>query len=149
MIFYEKEDLLQNVDDDDPWVLYLIVRESLNMTPGKLAAQIGHAVSMVEREFRKLFIESICSDFGCEYLLTEVQEQLIKDFENWEKSSHRKVTLGADEKEWEKLKKEHDCFVVVDAGLTQVDPGSETVIALWPIKRSQRSKILKRLRALK
>lgn len=34
-------------NQEDPWVLYLIVRESLNMTPGKLVAQCGHAVGMV------------------------------------------------------------------------------------------------------
>jgi len=64
-------------------------------------------------------------------------------------SSYRKATLVADDKEWEKLKEQLWCFVVKDAGLTEVDPGTETVMALWPMRKSEVPKLVKRLQTLK
>lgn len=72
----------------------------------------------------------------------------IADFIEWSSNSFRKVALKADDKEFEKLKKEFTCFVVVDAGYTQVAPGSETCMALWPMRKSQVTKTLKRLQVL-
>lgn len=36
-----------------------------------------------------------------------------------------------------------------DAGLTEVDPGTETVMALWPMRKSERPPLVKRLQTLK
>lgn len=32
----------------DPIIMYLVVRESLNMSPGEIVAQVGHAVGMLK-----------------------------------------------------------------------------------------------------
>lgn len=39
--------------------------------------------------------------------------------------------------------------LVVDAGLTEIPSGSETVIGLWPMRKSQVPKTVKRLQVLK
>lgn len=135
-------------DQEDPWVMYLIVRESLLslMSVGKVAAQVGHAVGMIDVKFRKIYYNII--KWGEE---GHSPDQLIAyhKFTSWEDASFRKIVLKADDKEWEKLKAEEECFLVRDAGLTDIPSGSETVIGLWPMKKSQASKLVKRLQILK
>ena len=38
---------------------------------------------------------------------------------------------------WERLRAFPDAVVVRDAGLTQVEPGTETVLALAPLERAR------------
>ena len=124
-------------NQEDPIVMYLVVRESLNMTMGKACAQVGHAVSML-----------MLQHFNDGSTITNKHEL----FRQWLDGSFRKVVLKADDKEWEKLKAEFavgDIVLVVDAGLTQIPSGSETVIGIYPMLKSTRPKILKRLQALK
>lgn len=124
----------------DPLVLYVVVRESLGMSPGKIAAQVGHAIDLLlEYYYVSLALDPV-----------ERQGHYHSLMKAWKEESRRKVALRADEKEWEKLKAEFpEAFIVRDAGLTQVEPGSETVVALWPMRKSERPKLLKRLQALK
>ncbi|HVI42684.1 MAG TPA: aminoacyl-tRNA hydrolase [Anaerovoracaceae bacterium] len=126
-------------DQEDPWVMYLIVRESLGMGAGKIGAQCGHAVGMMYEKLHGL--------------KKQEKNQSVLDklntFEAWRNESYRKVVLRADDKEWEKLKAELECFVVRDAGFTEVPAGSETVIGLWPMRKSQVPKIVKKLQVLK
>ena len=72
-------------------------------------------------------------------------------FKNWLISSFRKVVLKADDKEWAKIKAdlEDGDVIVVDAGLTEIEPGSETVIGMHPIHKSSVGKLIKRLQVLK
>ena len=128
-------------DQTDPLVMYLIVRESLNMGVGKIAAQCAHAAQMVLLRFQMLIQNQ-------EALNQNDREKLLNT-QVWVGESFRKVVLRADDKEWEKLKQEFDCFVVRDAGLTEVAPNTETVIGLWPMRKSTRPKILQRLQVLK
>lgn len=140
---FDDESLTQaRSNQEDPWVMYIVVRESLGMTPGKMGAQIGHAVGIIDGIFREMAIDDDWEPLQGEKLV------LFENMKAWLEGSFRKVLLSADEKEWTKLKEQHDCYLVRDAGLTQVEPGSETVIGLWPMKKSSRSKLLKRLRAL-
>jgi peptidyl-tRNA hydrolase len=141
----------KRASQEDPIVMYLIVRESLNMSSGKIGAQCGHAsqIALLQyfeenqnwlREHFQDSIEPICPE-------------RLKIFYEWLNSSFRKVTLTADDKEWEKVKETFvegiTRFTVIDAGLTEVSAGSETVIAIYPMRRSQRPKILIKLQALK
>jgi peptidyl-tRNA hydrolase, PTH2 family len=128
---------------EDPIVMYLVVRESLNMSIGKTAAQCAHASQMLQLKFnvleRKFYTDQ---DFL----------HRIYTFRAWLDSSYRKVTLKADDKEWARVKNEileEDRVIVVDAGLTEIAPGSETCVGLWPMKKSQVPKIIKRLQILK
>jgi len=138
------EAVAQRANQEDPIVMYLIVRESLNMSPGKLGAQCGHAAQIALIKYFDLLQEEMCN--------WDTSAQL-PIFREWLEGSFRKVTLTADDKEWEKVKEVFVegvmRFTVVDAGLTEIPAGSETVIAVWPLHKSQRPKILQKLQALK
>lgn len=136
----ENKEPVEKDPENDPLVLYLIVKESLGMTAGKIGAQTGHAVGMIYEKLHTLKKQQ-----------EKTQEVLDKlnIFESWRNENYRKVVLRASDKEWEKLKTELECFLVRDAGYTQVPAGSETVIGLWPQKKSQVSKSVKRLQVLK
>ena len=129
---YLTDEILSNSKlDKDPIIVYLIVRESLNMGAGKIAAQVGHGIQMLMATYY---------DAGCKN--SEIIQQ-------WIKSAYRKVVLRADDKQFERIKQELDCFLVIDAGLTQISSGSETVICLWPQRKSCVSKLISRLQLLK
>ena len=78
---------------------------------GKAMAQAGHAALMC-----------------LELLGGSYQAQ----FEQWAERGRPGVVLVADGAQWEQLKRDADCVAVRDAGLTQVEPGTETVLCLPP-----------------
>ena len=139
---------------DSPLVMYLVVRESLNMSIGKIAAQTGHAVGMLYRKFlldRDYVIHIEDMDSFC-YGPIRVDQNKMSNynlFDSWQKSNHRKVVLKADEKEWIKLKELPDSVLIVDAGFTELEPNTETVIGFWPMYKDQAPKIIKRLQLLR
>src|ERR1019366_2407436 len=135
-------------ENEDPIVLYLIVRESLNMSAGKACAQVGHAVQYILMHY-----------FAAQVLKAKVKDTTLPIIEldhiaittKWLGQDARKVVLKADEKEWAALQTElgTNCVIVKDNGLTEVAAGSQTVIALWPNYKSKRSNIIKWMSALK
>lgn len=136
----------------DPIVMYLIVRESLGMGVGKIAAQCAHASQMITLEYFDL-CRQIPTGKGWK---TEQDSLYFEVMRVWLLTSFRKVVLKADESEWKKLKVLIDSdqydwrsVTVVDSGLTEIAPGSETVIGLWPMYKSIVPKTVKRLQALK
>lgn len=97
-----------------PAVLQILVRKSLKMKPGKIAAQVGHAV------------------IGS-YKKAEEQGTL----EGWENQGEPIVVLKAEDDEIEEVVKKArrvniNVHKVYDAGRTQVKAGSNTVIAVGP-----------------
>ncbi|CAB4196904.1 pth2 Peptidyl-tRNA hydrolase [uncultured Caudovirales phage] len=136
------DEVLKRASQEDPIVMYLIVRESLNMSPGKIGAQCAHAAQMLMILYNQTVSEHLC---GWNVTFNK------SIFEEWLESSFRKVVLKADEKEWLKIKTEckDEMVLVIDAGLTEIPSGSETVIGLWPRHRGGNSKLLKRLQVLK
>src|SRR5271167_4856209 len=130
---------------EDPIVMYLIVHESLGMGMGKTAAQCAHASQMITLDYFDLKDESrllqkkIIAEpdethaATLKYKYAEMGRKLSIMGE-WLSSSYRKVVLRASDKEWVKLKEEfkESMAMVVDAGLTEIPSGSETVICLWP-----------------
>jgi peptidyl-tRNA hydrolase, PTH2 family len=126
----DNEPTTTETTDDDPLVVYLVVRESLGMSPGKIAAQCAHAMRLLLTEFHRF------PHVGTHFL-------------TWlEGVAPRVVVLRADDKEWERLKGAAKCFVMRDAGHTEVAAGSETAMALWPMRKSERPATLRRLQAL-
>lgn len=139
--------------------MYLVVRESLGMSVGKTGAQCGHAAQMMLLKY----VEEVCAFeeigglfkkwFGFVFNNKNTDQARLDIFREWLDTSFRKVTLTADEKEWNKIKNffvdEHSRVTVVDAGLTEIPSGSETVIAVWPMRRSQRPQCIKKLQTLK
>jgi PTH2 family peptidyl-tRNA hydrolase len=151
---------------EDPIVMYLIVHESLNMSTGKTAAQTAHASQMLTLKYFEMKELSSSIQKQMRPLLNappegDQMEKLqiayakmampISIMGEWLSSAYRKVVLRASDKEWAKLKEEfkNSMVMVVDAGLTEIAAGSETVIGLWPMRRSQRSKTVQRLQVLK
>ena len=121
--------------ENDNLVMYIVVRSSLNMSSGKIAAQVGHAVGLI---YKKSYENR-----------ENLPVKMIDNFDDWEDSDYRKVVLAADENEWVKLKSEKNIFIITDLGLTEIPAQSETVIGFWPMYQSTRPKILKRLQLLK
>lgn len=143
-LYDNPESVLARKSQEDPWIMYLIVRESLKMSPGKIAAQVGHGVGIIYNHYSRLKEKSPGppGDKGLEL------RSKIGYFDSWQEQSFRKIVLRADDKEWEKLKRQLECFLVADAGLTEVEAGSETVIALWPMLKSSAPPLVKRLQTL-
>jgi peptidyl-tRNA hydrolase len=139
---------------DDPIVMYLIVRESLNMSMGKTADQVGHAVQLILQDIYQINQYPEYRD-----PLNDKEHQIIDLFDIWNKSDYRKVVLKADDKEFEKVKQHFfscsssdpylDMVLVKDNGLTEISAGSETVIGLFPMKKSDCPKVVKKLQLLK
>lgn len=135
----------KRANQEDPIVMYLIVRESLGMGMGKTAAQCAHAAQMLTLQYTSW--ASFTDSLSC----SASEDEEI--FEEWLSHSFRKVVLRASDKEWAKIKEQFPkpkSVIVVDAGLTEIAAGSETVIGLWPMKKSvAKNTIVKKLQALK
>jgi PTH2 family peptidyl-tRNA hydrolase len=108
----------------------ILVRADLKMGKGKIATQAAHA------------------SIGAFKL---VDEEVAK---KWEKEGGKKVVLKVkDEKEllqiYKEVKKEKiPCFLVRDAGLTQIKAGTITALGIGPVERKKIDKITGRLKLL-
>lgn len=145
-------------NENDHLVMYFIVRESLNMSLGKTAAQVGHAAQMILLEYfsMKSIQNTILFDSTEEmdefknklYRMQHWLNDKIDWLENNIKSSFRKVILRADEKEWVKIKNELKPIIVVDAGFTELEPNTETVMVLFPLFKNECPKAIKKLQCI-
>jgi peptidyl-tRNA hydrolase len=92
-------------------VMRYVVRAAVMKSMGKAMAQAGHAALM-------------CAD-----LLKPAHRQA---FAAWRENARAGVVLLGDGADWARVQERTACVVVRDAGLTQVQPGTETVLALVP-----------------
>jgi peptidyl-tRNA hydrolase, PTH2 family len=129
-------------EQDDPIVQYYIVRKDVPMSTGKVCAQIAHAAQIFFQAYIKEKQSMGIPQGGKPLIHTQITEK-------WMAGSFRKVVLAGKKKDFEKVKTELDVFAVRDAGLTEVEPGTETVLVTWPIKKSQQPKVLAKLQVLK
>lgn len=109
----------------------IVIRKDLGMTEGKLAAQACHgAVSVLKKTNKKILSA-------------------------WEKTGQKKVILQA--KDLDELMKLREkcaklrlpCAIVADAGLTELTPGTITVLAIGPDKEEKIDKVTGSLPLLK
>ena len=133
--------MIEHVKDssEDPIVMYLVVHE-IGMSAGKLAAQVGHAVGLLYIKYMGLN----------GYFISNEELEIWKE---WQSEKFRKVTLTANDSKWNKLKTQlkNDSIehvIVVDAGFTEIPSGSETVIGVWPMRKSNRPSVLRKLQTL-
>ena len=95
----------------------LVVRTDLKMTPGKICAQCGHAAVGAVQNFppRHRDLMRLWRHTGSSKVVLKVagEQDLLK------------ITTGA---KWSGV----NCFVVRDAGKTEVEAGSITVVAVGP-----------------
>jgi len=144
-----KEEIEKRASQEDPFIMYLIVRKSLGMSTGKIGAQCAHAAQMLLLKYHKYVMMSCSSYTNPEDL--PFSKETYNVFTEWLDGSFRKVVLKADDKQWAKLKEEFsekERVLVVDAGLTELEPGSETVIGLYPTRKSEASRLVRRLQVL-
>src|SRR3989338_11499735 len=109
----------------------IAVRTDLEMSPGKIASQCSHAsVSALDSANKKILAA-------------------------WKKEGQKKVVVQArNEKELFELKAKcgkHkiSCSLVIDAGLTDLIPGTATALAIGPEKEEKINKITGSLPLLK
>ncbi|KAJ3815016.1 peptidyl-tRNA hydrolase PTH2-domain-containing protein [Lentinula aff. lateritia] len=101
----------------EPCKMVLIVRTDLKMTVGKISAQCGHAT------------------LACYKALTKKNPKLVR---HWERTGQAKIALkGTSEEqllELEAIAKSLNLCArsIIDAGRTQVEPGTRTVLAIGP-----------------
>jgi len=128
--------------DPDPYMLYTVVRRSLSLSAGKVGAQCQHAFDYLTREIDRLGLHPLN--------LTKEDDRHLANIRAWRYDrDHAKVVLGANDEEFDQVKAENpQHFLVIDNGYTQVEPNTETCLALWPMRKSERSPILRKLRPL-
>ena len=118
--------------------MVLLVREDLNMTSGKVAAQCSHAAVGL---FQRLISEEYRS-----------HPTVQKNLKTWIEEGQKKVCLSiANVEMLEDLRascsmKRIPYFVVEDAGRTEVAYGTETVMAIGPCENEVLDRVTGKLR---
>ncbi len=110
--------------DGNVTAMALVVNGALDMRCGKLAAQIGHAILLGATVFSSRDPDAMRA---------------------WAEGGFACAVLRAEGEVWGALQREEACALIRDAGLTEIERGSETVLALRPAVLSQWSE---RVRAL-
>lgn len=100
--------------------MYIFVNSDLNMSPGKIAAQVGHMVEKITDQYAMMVYEQ--HDCQNAYL----------DYMRYKKTGRRKIILSATQDEMEDLMKEEGAIYYVDEGLTEVPENSLTVVGFLP-----------------
>ncbi len=131
---------------DDPYIMYFVIRNSLNMSPPKLSVQIAHACEQL-----MLHYFNILTNSNSLYLEPNQLLELQFLFKSWIDSFSTKVVLTANDSKFEKLKEEfkNKSVLIVDLGKTEIPPNSETCLGLFPMRKSLAPKSIKRLQLLK
>ncbi|MBN2042221.1 MAG: peptidyl-tRNA hydrolase [Candidatus Aenigmarchaeota archaeon] len=107
----------------------IIVRKDIKMDKGKIAAQVAHAS-----------IEA--------YKKSDAKEKA-----GWESEGSKKVILKVDDLKglmsiYERVRKKFPCSLIRDAGRTQIEPGTITVLGIGPCEEKEIDKITKHLKLL-
>lgn len=110
---------LRRMAQEDPWVMYLVARRERLDQPQLVVAAAAQATI--------LCVEALATGEHAEA------------FEAWFAHSFRKVTLRANEREWEALVADHP----------HIADRSGCVLALPPIRKSERPRLLTKLQACK
>ncbi len=109
----------------------IVLRKDLEMSVGKKCVQSSHASLGAYRKTDKSIVKK------------------------WDSEGQKKVVLEVDSREeilklYEKVKKgKISCFLVEDAGLTELDPGTITALGIGPDSEEKIDKITGSLKLLK
>lgn len=117
---------------EDEVICYILMRTDLNMSPGKMVAQGGHAV------------QYMCMD-----------PDLVRDkwFWDWQESS-TKVVLSVNKQELEDILAKLDEYEyiinpVIDSGRTEIAPNTLTCASIQPLPRKIAKEFVGHLKLLK
>lgn len=114
---------------EDNIVQYYIVNKELDMSIGKVAAQVAHVAT--------ISTEDLCNPNG-RFL------EYAHEFNEWFTGDMKKIVLKGKQKDLEKLI-DQGFYYIKDNGLTEIPAGSLTVVGLPPMKKSDAQKYVKRL----
>jgi len=114
---------------DSDYKMYILINSDLSMGPGKKAGQVGHGVQSV--------IEVLCND----------KRDLLRKYKS---CGQAKIVLKATQTQMEELLKTYPnlCKPVYDAGHTQIDAGSFTALAFYPMLSNEAPDVIKKLKLL-
>jgi len=114
------------MNDNNELIQYFIVNKDLNMSAGKIAAQVSHAA-----------------------MLIALRDQHEEKFKQWLKIAIKKVVLKANENEIIKVyEKLPNAKLIIDNGHTEVPPQSKTVLGFPIMSREEAHPYVKRFRLL-
>jgi peptidyl-tRNA hydrolase len=105
-----------------PLVMYIVVCSDLQMSKGKIASQVGHIV------------QDIVEDIMVKKYESKKNLGVCIDYEIWKSEGHKKIVLKATNVELMKLLTLDSARYTVDAGKTQIEPGSLTVVGFPPMR---------------
>jgi len=116
---------------EDSLVQYFIVNQELNMSKGKIAAQVAHVATIIA--FENLY--------NCKNVNEHIK------FMKWYNSDQKKIVLRGKQKDLEKLV-EQGFYFIRDNGLTEIPENSLTTVGLGVMWKSEAQKYIKRLQLL-
>lgn len=126
----------------DELIQYIVINSALDMSPGKIGAQCGHAVSLMCMKYCALKrIQPVWPPGG------DLYNKIVR-VESWAENNYTKIIKKAKGKQFQALKELGGEFVVVDLGRTELDGENETAIGFWPMRREECPKELEKLRLL-
>ena len=109
--------------DDSNYKMYIFVNSELKMSSGKIAAQVGHGVQKVVDDIFTNYFDGV-----------KKYKKFYKDYLIWNQyHGSAKIVLKATLTELEYLRTLSYSKYVIDAGKTQIEPNSLTVVVLFPI----------------
>lgn len=129
-------------------VMYVVINQDLNMSPGKIGAHVGHAVF----DFCKNLVEDVYKEETKEYIdeWTEASaaKEILETMSDFKDNGDTIITLKAHEKDL--IKWENAGYVAVrDRGLTEIPENSITAICLGIYDKDEEiPKWIQRLRLL-
>lgn len=133
----------EKYDPGNEHILYILVDTDLKMGKGKITAQACHSFGKVLRVLERL------SD----------KNQLDKQYKTWLDNAEPIVVLKSNNEQMKQLLADYRirdntkledvwCVEIIDAGRTQIAPGSMTTLTFRPMPRSSTPEIIKSLKLL-
>lgn len=122
---------------ENTYVMYLIEKD-IQLSDGKGRAQCAHASHKIAEDYYE----------GKEKLNTKgFPPKEFQAYRQWTEEAYTKIVLSCPVEKWESLKNLPLKKVIIrDAGYTEVEPGTETVIGFWPIMKKDAPKEIKELK---
>lgn len=134
----------------DEIIVYYVVNYSLKMTGGKVAAQTAHATQLLMQDYLELAMHNRFPSRQNPKEFYSMYDEYWELFDDWLDSNYKKVILSANQSQWEYLKKsKQKHLIVVDMGLNEIKPNSETVMVFYPMEKSTVPKQIAKLQTYK
>jgi peptidyl-tRNA hydrolase len=97
------------------------------MGKGKIAGQVGHVSGLITEDILKKYYEN----------KTDTTTEAYDRYVSWKQSGHAKIILKATEAELLSFIGTPECIHIRDAGRTQIEPNTLTVVGFYPTNKSK------------